>query len=126
MSDPTFVETWVCLVRPTKSRVPLAIDEQMLRTLAAQFRVPMPVDVNFRSFEAHGLPVPPSGAQIISVEVRYDEQGAYLAGLFRSPFVTVAIHTDRRDPMTGVPLPPRISAVSFTNAPVEPAQDSEV
>jgi hypothetical protein len=124
MSDPTFIESWICLVRAARYEPPhspaLNIDEPSLHRMAASFKGPMPIDVNFRSFEAHGLPVPPSGADIVAVEVRRDEQGAYLAALVRSPVITFALRVGSFEPKTGVKDGLRLVGAAFTREPVLP------
>jgi hypothetical protein len=124
MSDPTFIESWVCIVRKARYEPPysptLIIDEAALHRMAATFKGPMPVDVDFRAFEAHSLPVPPSGASIVAVEVRRDERGAYLAGLVRTPHVTFAVKVNSFNTATGASDVIRLVGASFTNNPVLP------
>ena len=131
--DPTYIESWVCLIRAARYEPPyspsLIIDEAALHRMAAGFKGPMPIDVHFRSFEAHGLPVPPSGANIVAVEVRRDERGAYLAGLVRTPHVTFAIRTNGFNLATGAAEGVRFMGAAFSNNPILPilrASDPEV
>ncbi len=91
------VEQVCCLFRADET-----ISEEALHDAVARFKGPIPITlgVNGRS----------SGCYVVSVEVRRDDQGAFLAGLVRSEMTSAVIHKES-------PLRANIVSVGFVPTP---------
>lgn len=122
MIESNDFERWVCIVRAGVFVLPygtsLTITESNLAEMVASFRGPMPVDVEFRSFASHDLPLPHGGAEILRVEVRREDSGPYLAGLLRVLPMSPAMRFRGPDPRTGEWHGARLDSVSFVRGPL--------
>jgi hypothetical protein len=122
------VEQWVCLLRVGEFGVDTenwVVTQETITSIAANFREWRPVAISVTA--AMGPPaeskpeLPPfSGAEIVAVEVREDDRGAYLAGLFRTPDVCIAITKNGRDSKTGALFGPCLMDVMFTREKLQP------
>lgn len=130
MSDPTFLEQWVCMLRvgdygsPGQGR--LKIDESTLDSLVASFKGPMPVQLEF-ALERDPSTLPPAqltGSELVAIEKRIDAKGHYLAGLIRTPHVSIVYRTSARDWKTGVPIGPRLVGASYIQHPLSPIESA--
>lgn len=130
MSDPTFLEQWVCMLRvgeynsPSQGR--LKIDESTIDSLVASFKGPMPVQLEFANERDPSVfpPMPHTGSMLIALEKRYDKNVAYLAGLIRTPHVSIGYRTSARDWKTGVPSGPRLIGASYIQHPLSPIESA--
>lgn len=131
MGDPTFIDTWVCMLRAGTYEVShqpaFSFDESAIDSMVEQFNGPMPIDVGFSSQmspELWSRPQPHTGSMLMSVEKRRDVHGVYLAGHIQTPHVTVAVSMVPFDPTTGVRRGPRLSGVVYTHTPLLPVESA--
>jgi hypothetical protein len=75
------IEQVVCLMRADEQ-----VSEAVLRDAVRSFKPPMPVTLN-----VNGMP---SGCWLVSVDIRHDDQGAFMAGLIRSEKASAAIRKE--------------------------------
>ena len=130
MSDPTFIEQWVCLLRvgvygpPNHGR--LSVDEATIDSLVATFGGPLPLQLEFalERDPSHGPPMPHTGSMLVALEKRYDKNVPYLAGLVRTPYVSIAYRVGARDQETGTPLAPRVIGASYIQRPLLPIESA--
>jgi hypothetical protein len=130
MSDPTFLEQWVCMLRVGEYMSPgqcrLRIDESTVDSLVASFKGPMPVQLEFANERDPSMfpPMPHTGSVLVALEKRFDGKGGYLAGLIRTPHVSIVYRTSARDWKTGVPIEPRLIGASYIQHPLSPIESA--
>ena len=130
MSDPTFLEQWVCLLRAGVYKPPnqgrLKIDEATIDSLVATFSSPIPLQLEFANERDPSVfpPMPHTGSMLVALEKRYDKNVAYLAGLVRTPHVSIGYRVNSRNWQTGVPVLPRVIGASYVHHPLSPIESA--
>lgn len=121
MSDPTFIESWVCLLRegPLGEWAPgMVIAETQLHEMVTSFR-PLPIEKTTGALLSWSTTEVLTGLELVRLEVRRDERGAYLAGLVRSPQISPTFYPARRDRQTGETRASLVG-VAFVTTPAMP------
>lgn len=121
MSDPTFIESWVCLLRegPLGAFAPgVVIREEALHEMVAAFK-PLPIEKTTGALLSDATPYGLTGLDLVRVEVRRDNNGAYLAGLVRSPRISPTFYPARLNRETGERYASLVG-VAFVREPAMP------
>jgi hypothetical protein len=130
MSVSTFLEQWVCLLRfgvyEPDNQPRFVVDETAIDSIVANFKGPMPLQSEFAN-ERDPSTYPSmhhTGSMLIAVEKRYDKRVPYLAGLVKTPVVSIAYVRDAQDRKTGISIGPRLTAASYIQRPLLPIESA--
>ncbi len=125
-----YIEQWVCLLRTgayePDNQQHFVVDEAAIDSIVANFKGPMPLQSEFAN-ERDPSAYPSmhhTGSMLIAVEKRYDKLVPYLAGLVRTPVVSIAFMLNTRNRETGACIGPRLTAASYVQRPLLPIESA--